>query len=83
MKKIIKILLIALIVYAVIARINDLSNEKYTEETYIVQKGDTLYDIALQNADNNTSINEYIYKLKKVNNIDSNLEIGQEIIIFK
>lgn len=77
------LILIALTIYAVIIRTNETSKE-YIEEDYTVQKGDTLYGIAQEYADEHTSLNEYIYKVKQVNNItSSNIEVGQTIKILK
>lgn len=53
-------------------------------ESYIVQPGDTLWKIGLENKAENQDIREYIYDIKKINNLDnSNLDQGQEIKILK
>lgn len=53
-------------------------------ESYIVQPGDTLWKIGLENKSENQDIRDYIYELKKVNNLEnSNLNQGQEIKILK
>lgn len=84
--KLLKVLMImAMIVfsiYAVRLRLNEM-NVEYTEAEYAIQSGDTLWSIAEENASEHQSIQEYVYKLKRVNNITSNIEVGQVITIFK
>lgn len=82
LKKLMIVLIIGLAVYGIGIRINETSTD-YIEEEYTVQNGDTLWSIAEEYADDNTSLQEYIYKIKKVNNITSNLEVGQTIKILK
>ena len=80
----ISILIITIIAIISIAiRMSELNSVKYSEEKYTVQAGDTLWKIAEENANESETLQEYIYKIKKVNNIDSTLKVGQEIIIFK
>lgn len=81
-KKLMIIGIIILTIYTVRTRLNEM-NVEYTEETYVVQTGDTLWDIAEEYCSEHQSINEYIYKVKQVNNISSDLKSGQTIIIFK
>ena len=83
-KTILMILLIALSIYAVTKRFNELNSANYTEVEYTVQENDTLWSIAEQYANVHQDLREYVYKIKQVNNIStSNLEVGQTIIIFK
>lgn len=82
LKKLMIVLIIGLAVYGIGIRINETSKD-YIKEEYTVQNGDTLWSIAEEYADENTSLQEYIYKIKKVNNITSNLEVGQTIKILK
>lgn len=82
LKKLMIVLIIGLAVYGIGIRINETSTD-YIEEEYTVQNGDTLWSIAEEYADDNTNLQEYIYKIKKVNNITSNLEVGQTIKILK
>lgn len=82
LKRLMIVLFIGLTIYAVWTRLNE-TNVEYTEETYVVQTGDTLWDIAEEYCSEHQSINEYIYKVKQVNNISSDLKAGQTIIIFK
>lgn len=81
-KKLMIVLFIGLIIYATWTRLNEM-NVEYQEEIYTVQAGDTLWSIAEEYADNSTDIRQYIHKIKTVNNIDSTLNVGQTIIIFK
>ena len=83
LKKLIIVLIIGLAVYGIGIRMSELNSVNYSEEEYTVQSGDTLWSIAEEYADEHTSLNEYIYQIKKVNNITSNLEVGQTIIILK
>ena len=76
------IIFIVITIFAIRARLNE-TNVEYIEEIYVVQAGDTLWGIAEEYCGEHQSINEYIYKLKKVNNIGSDLKAGQTIIIFK
>lgn len=84
--KILKVLMIMAIIvlsiYAVGFRLNEM-NIEYTEAEYTIQPGDTLWGIAEENASEHQSIQEYVYQLKQVNNITSDLEVGQIITIFK
>lgn len=56
------------------------------EETtlYTVNKGDTLWTIAQEYKADNKDITQYIYELKKINNItNSNIYDGQTLEIIK
>lgn len=76
------IVIILLSIYAIILRINE-KQINYTEIEYTIESGDTLWSIAEEYANENEDLREYIYKIKKVNNITSNLEVGQTIKIYK
>lgn len=64
-----------------------LSHDNNTYKTISVSRGDTLWSIAKEIKNNNTSysdknIQEIIYEIKRINNIsDSNLKVGQELSI--
>lgn len=48
------------------------SNEaEITEITYTVSKGETLWSIAKKYKQNNQDVRDYIYKIEKLNNMDS------------
>ncbi|MBE7029224.1 MAG: LysM peptidoglycan-binding domain-containing protein [Clostridia bacterium] len=49
--------------------------------TYYVASGDTLWEIAQEYNVKNVDTRKFINEIKTVNNIGSNLYIGQEIII--
>lgn len=49
--------------------------------TIIVSKGDTLWNIAKQYANKNQDIRNKIYEIQELNSINSDLKIGQELII--
>lgn len=49
--------------------------------TYYVENGDTLWEIAEKNNVNNKDVRKLIYEIRELNNIDTMLYIGQEIII--
>lgn len=56
----------------------------YSEPSYItvtVQSGDTLWSIAQQYCDDNYDIREYIYNIKKLNNMKSSSLIANTSII--
>ena len=53
-------------------------------EEYTVMCGDTLWSIAAEYKEDKQDIREYIYKLRKLNNLeDCSLQIGQDILIIK
>lgn len=49
--------------------------------TIIVSKGDTLWKIAKQMSNPNDDIRDKIEEIKKINNITSDIKIGQELKI--
>ena len=56
----------------------------FYENKYVVKPGDSLWKIAASFNDNNNNILEDIYRIKKDNNLNnSNLEVGQVLIIKK
>lgn len=80
------IMVIVILVLLIFYLFNTLSMEDDFElsgETYVVQSGDTLYGIADKQIGSNVDIREYIYELKKVNDIDSMVYPGQKIKLLK
>lgn len=83
-KMIRSILILILLVYMLILGIqniiskNERNNIEVSYSTYHVSKGETLWSIAEQQ-DYDGDIREVVYKIRKDNNIDGNLSIGQEI----
>ena len=60
------------------------SDKVYTTSSYIVSSGETLWSIGTENLPEGMSIQEYIYELRKLNNIDDCIIYpGQEIQIIK
>ena len=56
----------------------------YTEPVYrtvTIKSGDTLWSIAQQYKDDDCDIREYIYNVKKLNNIDSSILIADTSIL--
>lgn len=56
----------------------------YTEPVYqtlTVKSGDTLWSIAQQHKDDDCDIREYIYNVKKINNMDSSTLIADTSIL--
>lgn len=71
------ILIFVITVYASESMHNNYEYKEYKE--YIVAPGDTLWDIASENK-NGKDIRTYIYKLKKLNDIQtSNISIGMKL----
>lgn len=48
-------------------------------ETYVIENGDTLWDIAKKYKPENISYREYIYKLREYNGITAEIQPGQAI----
>lgn len=82
LKVLMVVIMTFLTIYAIVFRVSEM-NVEYIEAKYVIQPGDTLWIIAKENVSEHQSIQEYIYNLKKVNNITSDLEVGQVITIFK
>ncbi len=57
--------------------------KKVETEDYIVTNGDTLWSIATEYKHEKQDIREYVYQLRKLNNIDCIIYSGQEIKIIK
>ena len=57
--------------------------KKVETEDYIVTNGDTLWSIATEFKHEKQDIREYVYQLRKLNNIDCIIYSGQEIKIIK
>lgn len=76
--------LILLMVIILLISINERGDiENYELKKLEVREGDTLYSIAGKYKHKDDDIRWYIYKLKEINNIDSQIYPGQTIYIFK
>lgn len=63
-----------------------LSHGEVIQKTVIVSDGDTLWSIAKYEQANNQYYMEYdirdiVYQIKKLNNIDNDLQIGQKLLL--
>ena len=59
------------------------ANEEVHTEEYTVSANQTLWDIAEENKKPGTDTREYVYNLRKLNNIDCIILPGQTIQIIK
>ena len=75
------IFFISLIVFIVAytANVSGYSEPEYM--TVTVQSGDTLWSIAEQYGDDSCDIREYIYNIKKINNMKSSLLVANTSIL--
>ena len=62
-----------------IGRVYSKSEIEYV--SYIVDNGETLWDIAEKNNPDDKDIRKVVYEIQKYNNIGSSLSVGQEIKI--
>ena len=77
------IFLTIIITIATCIILNNSNNVPKETTTYIVKPGDTLWDIVAEYSDENTNIMEEIHKIKKQNNLNGYLKVGQKLIIEK
>lgn len=75
---------VAILMIVIITLFSNCSAGKNVEtEDYIVTNGDTLWSIATEYKHEKQDIREYVYQLRKLNNIDCIIYPGQEIKIIK
>ena len=55
--------------------------EAYTTESYLVQPGDTLWEIAQEHRPDFVGIRNYVNLMKRVNGMDSDIQPGQVLLI--
>lgn len=72
----------AIMVVIIICK-TEIKFEDIQTEDYIVSSGETLWDIAEENKKEGTDTREYVYNLRKLNNIDCIIYEGQVIKIIK
>ena len=78
------ILAIMILIALIITLFSNCSAVKKVEtEDYIVTNGDTLWSIVTEYKHEKQDIREYVYQLRKLNNIDCIIYPGQEIKIIK
>ena len=77
-------MLLALIVALGILNVSKSPTREWTRTTYIVNQGDTLWNICRHHCPNGMDIWEYIYLVKKENNMaSSTIHAGDTIILLK
>lgn len=64
--------IISLITFTLIYTVSVSGYEEPRYQSIVVQSGDTLWAIA-EKYSNNSNIREYIYNIKKINNLDSSM----------
>ena len=80
------LIVICLLIVIILFFSNALGNEKQVEKKIVVFAGDTLWKIANEVSANNNdiSIQEVIYDIKKLNNLkNSNIYEGQVLIVYE
>lgn len=85
MRKIV-IMIICLVVVAIGASVYVGQTSAFSvesQETYVVSKGDTLWAIAIEYTPGRMDVRDYVYRLRKVNNLIASATIhpGQELIL--
>lgn len=82
LKGIFTIIFIIIVSFICLNQLFDREEIKSTETQYIVSKGERLWDIAEQYKRPKQDIREYIYEIKKLNNMEnSTIYEGQELTI--
>lgn len=59
------------------------SKPELVRTSYIVQHGDTIWDIAEQYCPDNMDVREWIYEVRKLNRAETLIHPGQELQIFE
>lgn len=81
-KKTLAALTVALLAPTLVWMVSCTSNTVFKEEKRIIQRGDTLWDLYVENCDG-VSWDEWLHKMLDVNEMDSNMHLvpGSEIIL--
>lgn len=83
-KSIITLIFIIIISFICLSQIFNKEEIETTQIQYTVSKGETLWDIAKEFKQDGQDIREYIYEVKKINNMTSSMIYeGQTITIIK
>lgn len=78
-----KLILIALALVLAVAFISCGTKHEWVEETYIVQSGDTLWNICDDYCPKEMDIRKYIYIVQKANGISADIYAGQAITLLR
>lgn len=83
-KSIITLIFIIIITFICLSQIVNKEEIETSQIQYTVSKGETLWDIAKEFKQDGQDIREYIYEVKKINNMTSSMIYeGQVITIIK
>lgn len=75
-------LLVAMIIIAVVCALQPSMNScEWEETTYIVESGDTLWNIAKENCPDSVDVRDWIDTVSEMNNITGSIHPGQTITI--
>lgn len=80
----IRVISVMLLIISLIAFLNNFEIGKTQEKymTLVVEKNDTLWNIAKKLSRDNTNIQDRVYEIKKANNLkNSNIYVGQTLYI--
>lgn len=84
LKSIFTLIFIIIITFICLSQIFNKEEIETTQTQYTVSKGETLWDIAKEFKQDGQDIREYIYEVKKINNMTSSMIYeGQVITIIK
>ena len=83
MKALKKVFTIILVTAIAVLLVGSLKAPKRAEkyEQYVVQSGDTLWDIAVENTPENRDCRDTISEIKEVNGIGNEIYAGQVIVV--
>lgn len=78
------IILVTLVVAGITQTLHNDWKDEYTTTEVYVQRGDTLWSIAENYVPDNVDIREYIYEVRKLNNMASaNINAGDIITVYE
>lgn len=82
-RKIFYLVVILVLIFATLSVATRARGNDHKQGTYIVQPGDTIWDIAEQYCPSDMDIREWIYEVREINRIDCLIRPGQELQIIK